>query len=121
MNESERYTILFEGLNLKTDQRWLIEQLWSSIAVDVEQQGMPLVGAEITQSSIVCGGQQSCSSRQDAVCTKAVCIRNPVVCQSAQQYRKALTEILWRIKEKLGNPCAAVVEDRVKFFYFTKR
>lgn len=121
MNESERYTILFEGLNLETDEKQLVEYLWSSIAIDVERQGLPLVGAEITKSDIVCGGQQSCMSKQSAECIKAVCIRNPVVCQSSLQYRKALVEIVRRMKEKLGNPCAAVVEESVKFFYFTKR
>lgn len=121
MNESERYTILFEGLNLEMDQKRLVEQLWSSIAMDVERQGLPLVGAEITKSDIVCGGQQSCLSNQSAECIKAICIRNPVICQSPLQYRKALIEIIRRIKEKLGNPCAAVVEEQINFFYFTRR
>lgn len=121
MNNSEKYTIYFgDGHPLKYSEHD-IEQIWSREAGKAALESGVSISAAISEASVICNESSACTSGELIRYIRVVCIRNPVFCMDAKEYRTILMGIAWNVKQALGEIYLAVVEEEVKFTYFTKR
>lgn len=121
MSSSEKYTIYFgDGCPMKYNKHD-IEEIWSREACKAALESGISISAAISEATVICNESSACTMGELIRYIRVVCIRNPVFCTDAREFRTILMEIAWNVKQELGEIYLAVAEEEVKFTYFTKR
>ena len=113
---TERYTVIFSGLNqeIYSDER--LSGIWESEADEVYKKTGIYITARMNMSYFICGRIRNCILGGESV--NYVSVRNPDELSSKTEFYNAFLEVVQNVRARLGNPYMGISLEEIDFYFF---
>jgi hypothetical protein len=118
ITETERYTIVFFGVDSKFYTKEFIAYLWEESANKEFRKSGIFITALISIDRLVCGKIRGCTLGDTAHIITTV--RNPVEVRSQEAFWNSYVNITKEVREKLGNPSSTISIQNIDYRYITE-
>lgn len=121
MNNTERYTIIFEQIKEDPELCENIRRIWGQSAEKEYQISGIIIGTTVQGFALTCGDYPLNCLGRGQYCAKAVLVRNPVLYPEPGVYFDAMKNVVLDVKEKLNAPYTSILAESIYFSYFEQR
>ena len=113
---TERYTVIFSGLNqeIYSDER--LSEIWENEADEVYKKTGIYITARMNMSYFICGRIRNCNLGGESV--NYVSVRNPSELSSKTELYNVFLEVVQKVRARLGNPYMGISFEEIDFYFF---